>query len=188
MKSGLPVTTFTTKNDLKAVVRYAEANDAEDLLYFINTFSLENSFTRFAGEQLSLEEEQTYLASEKKAMEVGDAVKLFCYVDQKLAGVCDIHRDTSLLTRKRHIGVLGLIVSKDFRGQGIGEQLMNSTIAEASKHISGLRMIKLTCFANNVPALSLYSKLRFEEVGRIPRALLYRDEYMDEVVMVKQLV
>lgn len=182
------LTTFTTKTGQEAVIRYAELSDAENLTNFINNFSLEDRFTRFSGEQLSLEEEKEYIQSEVKAIAAGDAVKLFCYVNQQLAGVCDIHRDTSLLTRKRHAGVLGLIVGKDFRGQGIGQQLMSTTIEEAQKHISGLRMVKLDCFATNVPALSLYQKLGFREVGRIPKSLFYKNQYVDEVIMIHELV
>jgi RimJ/RimL family protein N-acetyltransferase len=182
------VTTFTTKTGQEAVIRYAELGDAEDLTHFINTFSLEDGFTRFAGEQLSLEEEKEYIQSEVNAMEAGDAVKLFCYVDKKLAGVCDVHRDNSLLTRKLHTGIFGVIIGQEFRGQGIGERLMSATIAEASKHISGLRLIKLDCFSVNAPALSLYQKLGFQEVGRLPNALSYKNGYVDEVIMVREVV
>jgi len=181
--SGEIVSTFITKTGHEAVLRFAQISDAENLMEFINFFSLENRFTRFSGEQLTLEEEIRYLESEVKAINSGDAVKLFCFINQKIAGVCDIHRDTSLLTRKRHTGILGIIIGKDFRGQGIGEHIMKTTIDVAKAHISGLRMIKLDCFATNIPAISLYKKLGFQEVGRIPKSLLYKNEYIDEVIM-----
>src|SRR5690606_3527772 len=93
------VTSFQTKMGKEAVVRYAQVQDAQDLMDFINVFSVEDSFTRFSGEQMSFEEEEAYLRSEAQAMKRGDAIKLFCYVGERLAGVCDVHRDTSLLTR-----------------------------------------------------------------------------------------
>ena len=80
------VETFTTKMGHQAIIRYPQLIDAEDLTYFINTLSLEDKFTRFSGEQLSLEEEKEYIQSELEAMEAGNVVKLFCYVDKKLAG------------------------------------------------------------------------------------------------------
>ena len=188
MKNSMnPVTTFTTKTGQKATIRFATVDDAEALKQFINVFSKEYRFTRFSGEQVTLEEEQQYLLSEEHAIQRGDCVKLFCFVNEQLAGVSDVHRDTSLLTRKQHMGNFGIIVGKEFRGQGVGEQLMQSTIAEAVAHISGLRMIKLECFATNTAALSLYQKLGFREVGRVPQALLYKNEYVDDVIMVKEL-
>lgn len=181
------ISTFTTKQHQLALIRYAQQSDASDLLHFINNFSLENTYTRFAGEQQTLQEEQEYLSSEITKMEKGDAVKLFCTVNDTLAGVCDIHRDTSLLTRKRHIGILGIIIGKEFRGQGLGEQLMHATLKEAQKKIVGIRMVQLDCFAANQPALSLYKKVGFTEVGRVPNALLHTGKLIDEVIMVKML-
>ena len=106
---------------------------------------------------------------------------------QKIGWVCDIHRDISLLTRKLHCGILGLIVGKDYRGQGIGKQLIINTIHQARENISKLRMIKLDCFATNYSALSLYEKMGFREVGRIPQSLHYKNEYIDEVIMIKEM-
>jgi RimJ/RimL family protein N-acetyltransferase len=177
---------FTTKTGKNAEIRYPLMSDAQALTEFINAHSLEDKFTRFSGEQMTLEEEQAYLESELSAIAAGDTVKLFCFVDGELAGVTDIHRDISLLKRKRHTGVFGIIVAKKFRGQGVGKQLMQHITTEAEKHIKGLRMIKLTCFANNTTALSLYSKQGFSEVGRVPKELFYKGEYVDDVIMVKE--
>lgn len=187
MPSQSLVSEFSLKRGSPAKICYPVSQDAQALTDFINTFSQENSFTRFAGEQMTLTEEQAYLDSEISKINTGDAVKLFCFVDEQLAGVCDIRRDTSLLTRKRHTGIFGIIIAKEFRGEGIGQKLMAATIAEATMRMPGLKLIKLSCFANNTPAMSLYSKVGFTEVGRLPKGLLYRDEYVDEVIMVKEL-
>ena len=183
---GKVVTTFTTKTGQTATIRYVKADDVQDLLDFINIFSPEDRFTRFAGEQLTFEEEKAYVESELQKMAEGDAVKLFCYVNDKLAGVCDVHRNVSALTRKRHMGIFGLIIGKEFRGQGIGEYLSRTTISEGVNNIPGLSMIQLECFASNEAALTLYKKIGFREVGRMPKALLRKGEYDDEVIMVKE--
>lgn len=179
--------TFTTKKSHQALIRYPLMSDVPELTRFINTFSLENSFTRFNGEQMTLDEEQKYLASEIEAIEAGNAVKLFCFVGNTFAGVCDVHRDTSLLSRKLHGGILGLIIAKEFRGEGVGERLITETINQATQQIDGLKLIKLDCFATNAPALALYKKIGFKEVGRIPKALLFKNEYVDEVIMTLEL-
>lgn len=186
-KSGLVLGEFVTKKGIKVLLRYPEISDAAQLTEFINAFSKENTFTRFSGEQFSLEEEYEYLEKELSLIDSGDVVKLLCFIEGKLAGICDVHRDTSLLSRKKHSGNFGLIVSKEFRGQGLGELLFRTTMEEARKYISGLRQFKLSCFANNAPALGLYKKIGFTEVGRIPEALYHKDGYVDEVIMTQKI-
>ncbi len=167
------------------VIRPLQKDDSLDMLRFINTISKEDTFIRFAGEQMTLPEEQAYVDSEVELIKQGDLVKLLCFVDDELAGVVDVHRMIEFRTRKRHIGLLGLLVAKEYRGQGIGKKLLVECIAQAKEQISGLTMIQLECFATNTAALALYEKAGFREVGRIPGALLHKGEYVDEVVMVR---
>ncbi|HSW89618.1 MAG TPA: GNAT family protein [Patescibacteria group bacterium] len=184
---GKIVKEFVTKSGRPAMIRYPKWEDVNDLLAHINSVSSENVFITFSGEQQSLEQESLYLSSEFTAMEVGRAVKLFCYVDGKFAGVCDIHRDISKKERTKHVGIFGLVISRGFRGDGIGFELAAATISEAKKQMAGLRLILLDCFAQNTPAISLYSKLGFSETGRVPKALLYKGAYDDEVHMALEI-
>lgn len=179
--------TFTTKSGLQATIRPLQRDDAQIACDFINTVSKEDTFIQFAGEQVTLDEEQRYIDSELELIGTENAVKLFCFVDGKLAGIADVHRNIKVRTRKMHVGVFGLIVGKEFRGQGIGEALMKATIEEAVKQLPGLRQIYLECFATNEAALGLYKKLGFIEVGRVPGGLHRLGEYIDEVMMVKQV-
>ncbi|MDQ3008947.1 MAG: GNAT family N-acetyltransferase [bacterium] len=187
IETGAVITTFTTKNGSTATLRYPSLSDAPALLEFINTVSQEDSFIRFSGEQQTLQEEEEYVRSELEQIKNGDAVKIFCFVDSTLAGVCDIHRDVAFKKRKLHVGFQGIIIAKGFRGQGIGQELMSATIAEAQQHIPGLKHIRLECFSTNTAALALYAKLGFVEVGRLPGELLHRGQYIDEVVLIKPL-
>lgn len=184
---GERVSQFTTKSGAKAEIRYPLMSDVPILTEFINAHSLEDKFTRFSGEQMTLEEEKAYLESELALVVTGDLVKLYCFVDGALTGVTDIRRDTSLLKRKLHTGSFGIIVAKKFRGQGIGTELMKHVITEATKHIQGLKMIKLECFSTNTTALALYKKQGFTEVGRVPKEIYHKGEYVDSVMMVREV-
>lgn len=181
-----PIVEFTTKDNRPAIIRYPDLQDAPALTKFINAFSKEDLFTRFAGEQVSLEEEMAYLQDWLQKIDAGDGVKLFCFVEGKLAGVADVARDLELWTRRRHSGKFGIIVGKEFRGQGIGSTLLESVLNEAYKKMDGLKQIKLTCFANNQPAQALYKQQGFVECGRVPNALFYRGKYVDEIMMVRE--
>src|SRR5258708_23622579 len=180
---GKVIKEFTTKSGKPAIIRYPTWQDVADLLKHINTVSKEDTFITFSGEQETLESEAKYLASEFVDMETGKAVKLFCYVDGIFDGVCDIHQNQGKKERGKHVATFGLVVGRDFRGDGIGFALSQATIAEAKMAIQGLRLIYLDCFANNIAALTLYAKLGFTEAGRIPQGLLYKGEYVDEVHM-----
>ncbi|PWU22710.1 hypothetical protein C5B42_05270 [Candidatus Cerribacteria bacterium 'Amazon FNV 2010 28 9'] len=182
---GKIIKEFTTKSGKHAIIRYPKWEDLDAMLEHINTVSKENTFITFSGEQETLESESKYLASEFESIEEGNACKLFCFVEEKFAGVCDVHRVLMNKKRSLHVGTLGLVISKEFRGDGIGAILMQTTIDEAIQQIKGLRLIQLSCFAANTPALNLYRKLGFAEVGRIPQKLLHKGEYIDEVWMTK---
>lgn len=184
---GKIVKNFTTKSGKQALLRYPTATDVQILLDFVNPISAEDTFIRFSGEQQTLEQEQQYLDSVLHKMNTGDLVKLFCFVEGKFAGACDIERDESLRARRRHVGILGIALAKDFRSDGIGKQIMEATISEAKNEISGLRLVELEYFSINNIAKGLYEKMGFTEVGRIPGAIFYKGNYIDEVIMVKNI-
>jgi RimJ/RimL family protein N-acetyltransferase len=45
----------------------------------------------------------------------------------------------------------------------------------------------LTAFAENKPAIGLYEKHGFKQVGKIPNALFRKNSYSDEIIMIKEL-
>jgi len=65
-----------------------------------------------------------------------------------------------------HRGVLGMGLLAPFRGQGIGERLLQACIAQAPR--AGLSKIELTVFSTNARAIALYRKVGFTQVGFIP--------------------
>jgi RimJ/RimL family protein N-acetyltransferase len=183
-----PMHTFSTKSGTTVSFRLATAADVEANLALINALSLEDTFITFSGEQQTLAEETTYYDAYLKAHAMGDSVKVVAYVGHELVGTADIGRSFYGKKRTRHVGRLGIALAAQWRGQGIGEQLIIHTIQLAQGHIPDLRMIVLTAFGSNARAIALYKKLGFTEYGRLPGAILYRGEYVDEVVMAQSLV
>ncbi|MEP7166882.1 MAG: GNAT family N-acetyltransferase [Candidatus Woesebacteria bacterium] len=180
---GKIVKEFTTKSGKQAIIRYPKWEDIEAMTAYMNTLSTENTFVSFSGEELSLKEEAEYLGSMFASMELGDVVKLFCEVENKIVGISDVRRDVSKRERAKHVVIFGITVAKDFRGDGVGKILAQTVFSEAKQMIPGLKIIWLHCFASNTNALALYEKLGFREVGRIPGELLYKSEYIDGVQM-----
>ena len=64
-----------------------------------------------------------------------------------------------------HRGILGMGLLAPFRGQGLGERLLQACIAQAPR--AGLAKIELTVFSANARAIALYRKAGFADVGFI---------------------
>lgn len=180
---GKVVKSFTSKKGRSVELMYPKWEVVDQAQSYINALSKEDTFVSFSGEQLTLKEEAEFLAQVFVWMELQQAMYLFCMVDGQLAGICGIEQLPALRKRGKHVGTFGLSIGQEYRGDGLGFALAQRTIREAEKYIPGMKMVILTCFANNVPALALYKKLGFCETGRRVGGLLYRGEFIDEVDM-----
>ncbi|MCI0553672.1 MAG: hypothetical protein L0287_22215, partial [Anaerolineae bacterium] len=65
-----------TKKGRDIVIRYPVTGDAKGMQEYINTMSMERTFIRFQGEQVSLEDEQKYLQSQLEKIDNGRTVQL----------------------------------------------------------------------------------------------------------------
>ena len=184
---GKIVKTFTTKNGLEAVIRYPKWEDLLLMHDFINTISQEDTYVTFSGEGITREGEMYYLAEMFKGMELQDNVYLSCFINDRFVGSCSILRDMLGRRRSYHVGIYGITIAKDFRGEGIGEELSLATIEEAKQVIPGLTMLRLQMYDPNTVARHLYEKLGFIEYGKLPEGVWYRGTYVDEIVMYKKL-
>lgn len=177
-----------TKNGKEAVIRYPTLDDVIEMTGYINTLSREDTYITFSGEQITLDSEREYIIDLLKRIEKGDAVNLICTIDGKLVGIAGVERKISARNRGRHIGIFGISVKKEYRGDGIGQELSVSVIDESKKAMSGLRMLTLSVYKPNEVAYTLYRKLGFVEYGTLPQGILFHGEYIDEIEMYLKLV
>jgi ribosomal protein S18 acetylase RimI-like enzyme len=91
-----------------------------------------------------------------------------------VAGWCDVIPNRSRVIYS-HCGTLGVGLLPDFRGRGIGRQLMQRTIDAAFAF--GLTRIELTVRENNVNAIALYKSLGFETEGFHRNAVRLEGQY-----------
>jgi RimJ/RimL family protein N-acetyltransferase len=184
MPAGKIVFEGTTAKGLNVVLRHPRNGDAPALLDFINTMSREQTYILFQGEQLTLKDEEAYLESRLAALAAGTGVQLLAFAEGRLAGNAGIDRKWGT---SRHIGELGISVAQSFRGQGVGELLMNAIIDEATQQIDEMQIITLEVFGNNPAAINLYRKVGFSEFGRLPGGRLHRGEFVDNVYMYRRI-
>lgn len=173
-----------TNKGLKFTLRYPKKNDLKLLLDFINEASAERTYIRHQGDQITQEEERKFLDKILADIESKRAVHLLVLVGDKLAGNCGVVLHNQITA---HVGSIGIIISKKFRGLGLGKILMEKVMEEAEKKLSGLKIFRLGCFALNKVALNLYKELGFKEYGRLPEGFSYREGYDDEVLMYKKI-
>ena len=80
--------------------------------------------------------------------------------------------------------MMNIAVDPDFRRQGIGEQLIVALMEQLRK--KNVIALLLEVRVSNTPAIALYEKLGFEQVGRRPR--YYHNPKEDALILRKELV
>lgn len=99
--------------------------------------------------------------------------------DGRVVGWADIILGSN--PRIAHRGFLGMGLVKNFRGKGLGTQLLQKTLAHA-KNI-GLEKVELAVYTDNLPAIKLYKKCGFEEIGLIKHYRKLNGKYFDCIEM-----
>ena len=91
-----------------------------------------------------------------------------------VVGWCDVLPNRTRVIYS-HCGTLGVGLLPDFRGKGIGRNLMGQTIDAAFAF--GLTRIELTVREENVNAIALYKSLGFEIEGLHRNAVCIEGQY-----------
>ncbi|MGV1041786.1 N-acetyltransferase family protein [Clostridium perfringens] len=85
--------------------------------------------------------------------------------------------------RKKHVGVITLMVNSDYQNKGVGNLLMDKLI-NLSESINIIRL-ELCVFRDNYKAINLYKKFGFKEEGIKVKSALKNGEYIDEIMMAR---
>ncbi len=74
--------------------------------------------------------------------------------------------ETYTLQSLRHVADLNIAVHLGWQNKGIGRKLLENIIQQAKKS-AVIEKIQLNVRASNIPAISLYKKMEFQEEGRL---------------------
>ncbi len=89
--------------------------------------------------------------------------------------------------RMAHTGSFGVMVQKEYRGSGIGKQLLEEMLAWAKENPL-IEKVSLGVFSTNHRAIAIYESLGFVEEGRKVKEFKFGDnEYVDDVLMYKMV-
>lgn len=174
-----------TADNTSFIIRYPKRTDLQELWKFINKISKEKTFISLQGEEISLANERKWLNSQIKGIKNKTIIYLLAEIEDKIVGVSSINMNSKPIGT--HIGVFGITIAKEFRHHGIGKQLMNAILKEATKNLTQLKIIVLGVFANNPVAKRLYEEFGFKEYGRLPKGILHLGNYVDDIRMYKEI-
>ncbi|WP_335869470.1 GNAT family N-acetyltransferase [Bacillus sp. 2205SS5-2] len=166
----------------KCNIRTATIDDAEVVLdiqisvfsegdYFI---SESEEFSKTPAEQR--EWIQGLLENEKNTLLVAE-------VNGEVVGwVVFISQDRK---RTAHTGSFGIMISKKYRGIGVGKRLLTALLDWAEKNPL-IEKVSLGVFSTNDRAISMYRKMGFTEEGRkIKEFKMKENVYVDDILMYK---
>ncbi|OGM08720.1 hypothetical protein A2159_02355 [Candidatus Woesebacteria bacterium RBG_13_34_9] len=173
-----------TKKGKEILIRYPETGDVEEMLRYINELSKEKTFIRYQGEQETLESETKYLNSRLEAIKNGKVVNLLTFFNGRLIGSSDIKMKDKT---EKHIGSLGITVAKDFRGEGLGNLLMDLTLKEAKEKLLNIKIVTLEVYSANDIARNLYKKFGFKKYGMLPNGVSRDGKFEDDFLMYKNI-
>ncbi|MGE6444409.1 N-acetyltransferase family protein [Pseudomonas bubulae] len=103
------------------------------------------------------------------------------FVDSRLVGIVGLAFEPWEDARHKTT-LFGLYVSKAFRGQGLGEHLVQAVVSLAEQEPE-TKVIELTVSANSDAALALYQRCGFAQSGLEDCAIRVGEAYYDRVHM-----
>jgi len=181
MKAGTILRTFHARDGRQVILRAPKWEDLDDMLEFINSLVEEEAMI-IINQKQTYEQETDWLARTLVNLEKDKHMMVVAEVDGKMVGNSNLE---PRFGRWKHIGNLGIAIKEGYREVGIGPEMMKE-LESYAPHL-GIETIYLDVFANNDRARHVYRKLGYNEVGSLPRGIKYRDEYVDSIMMAKEL-
>lgn len=167
---------------MRVLVREAQPGDAAALVELARAVGAEpEGWLITDGEWRSASEERRYLRAVRRHP---DAAVLVAERPEGIVGRLSVARDPH--PASRHVADLGLMVAQDQRRRGVGRALMEA--AERWARETGVRKLELHVFPHNNAAIALYEGLGYVREGMRRRHYRRGSEYLDAVLMAKELV
>ena len=174
---------FLIINDKDLHIRFPEKKDKISLFLNLNKLSSEKTYIAVQGEKISKKETEDYLDRMISNIKDKKGIYLFLFYKDKLIGVSSLEKKIKIY---EHIGKINIHLENSFRGKGLGYLLLKEILKKA-KFLPKLKKITLEVFENNKAGIGLYKKLGFKEYGRLPKGIKWRNKYVDEILMYKDL-
>ena len=165
----------TLTNGRPALIRFVEPKDAEPLIDHVNDVGSEMVYIMTERLPITPEEERELLRKINRNL----TLFLVATLEGKIVGSADIQRGRH--AKNAHTASLGIAISKEARGLGLGKAMMDDLLRWARNE--KVRKVTLRVFASNDRAISLYRSFGFEEEGRLKGEVILGGQPVDELLM-----
>lgn len=165
-------------------IRKATEADAGQLIAYMDRLAQEpgvNLPLRPGSFQMTLEQEREWI---RQHTTQDNALLLVVEAEGEIVGALHCEGSADLFTR--HNVSFGVSLRADYRGKGIGTQLISECLAWARSK-PYVRRVQLEVFANNEAAIQLYERLGFLTEGWRERAYYIDNHYVDTYLMSQQI-
>ncbi|MBN2121885.1 GNAT family N-acetyltransferase [Candidatus Micrarchaeota archaeon] len=150
----------------------------ESLLEYINALIGEDGYLRY-DRKFDMGEQEKWKEETLRKIKDGKELYFAAIHDGRIIGSISARKGEG---REEGNVSVGIAISKGFRGEGLGEMLIREIIREARDKLSPKNLF-LYAAAPNSAAISLYSKVGFEEFARFPGWWERKGERIDVVWM-----
>lgn len=152
---------FKLKNGNEVDIKEASKENAQHMINFYNIVGGETDFLSFGKNEFkqNIREYEDFLVSTQMEQ---NSIILLATLNDEIISIASIN--SSQKNRIKHVGTLGIVISKQFSGLGLGRIMMNQLIQWAASN--GItKKISLVTREDNVIAIELYEQLGFEKEG-----------------------
>ena len=174
---------LTLKDGRSVTLRHCVPEEVSLLPAFMEQVAAESTHTlQYPGKIFDLE-----LAGQawKKGVETPGDLYLGAFTDGKLVGQLIFHQYQANHLWTKHIGEFGMMILREYWGQGLGAALLDRM--EQVAHAVGITRIEATVRTGNERGMGLYAKKGYEIEGVRRRAAWINGEYQDEYHIAKIL-
>jgi RimJ/RimL family protein N-acetyltransferase len=136
----------------------------------------------FMDEKVTRESEAEWLGNKLAKIENGQTIAIAAECEGRVVGTSDVQKKTRSMS---HVGELGALVKKGYRGTGIGTTMLETLKRES--RTAGLEILVLRYYSGNERARHVYEKVGFRETGRFPGSVRRDGRDRDLVIMTLRL-
>ncbi|OYQ66928.1 GNAT family N-acetyltransferase [Aerococcus sp. 1KP-2016] len=167
------------KEQLEITLADALPKDAKALLDFYKEVGAETDYLAFGAEGLGINQEQEtrYIKSLEDAP---NNRLLIARLGDDIIGVASV--GAAQHAKIAHIGEVGISILRRFWGLGLSKVMMEDIIDWAIEN-EVLRYLRLEVSNDNMRAITLYEKYRFEKIGKTPNGMYHDGQFHDLVLM-----
>ncbi|MFJ9462793.1 GNAT family N-acetyltransferase [Viridibacillus arvi] len=167
------------KNGNEVTIKEATKNDAQQMINFYNVVGGETDFLSFGKNEFNRDVEEYKKFIDSTSLEQNSII-LIATLKAEIIGIASIN--SSQKDRTKHVGTLGIVVSEQLVGQGLGRKLMEELINWATSN-GVTKKISLVTREDNTFAIELYEKLGFEKEGLLKKDNFINGVYYNTLVM-----